>query len=89
MHIESAFKSAEALSTDQVNRVGKYSQKFKNQLKQEHSNKIKQKSCYFCGSEIKIAIRDHLKQSSSSSCLPIGELSPHRVLLHFLGNIRK
>ena len=79
MHIESAFKSAEALSTDPVNRVGKYSQKYKNQLKQEHGNKSKPKSCYFCGTEIKIAIRDHVKQcpgkkATCNGCGKIGHL---------------
>ena len=72
MHIESAYKSAEALTSDSINRIGKYSQKYKNRQKQE---KYKTKNCYFCGSEITSAIRDHVKQcpAKKSTCNGCGK----------------
>ena len=71
MHIESAFKSAEALSADTINKIGKYSQKYKNHQKQDKfkPNKFKPKSCYFCGSEITSAIQDHVRQCPAKKAL--------------------
>ena len=73
MHIESAYKSAEALSSDSINRVGKYSQKYKNRQSQD---KMKPRNCYYCGSEITSAIRDHIKQcpAKKSTCSGCGKI---------------
>lgn len=67
MHMESAYKGAEALSADTINKIGKYSQKYKNRQKQE--NKFKAKVCYFCGSEVTSAIRDHVRQCQAKKAL--------------------
>ena len=55
MHIESVYKGEEALLTDgTLNRIGKYSPKYKNREKQE--NKLKAKVGCFCGSEVTTAM---------------------------------